>query len=318
MHLAELEMREGRFAAARGYAEEGLAIQEASYGDQAQGALTYVRALVAAYEGDVQLSRELAEWGLAQSEAQGDVIFATMNRTTLGFLELSLGNNAAAADLLWPVAERFRASPGDPGLPHALSIPDAVEALTALGRIEEAEELLAAWASAGERFARPRVHATAARCRALTAASRGDLDTALVHAETALEHLRQVALPFERARSLIVLGTLHRRAKHKAAARKALEEALESLEAMGARPWAERAREELARISGRAASGGLTPTEERVADLVAEERSNKEVADALFVSVRTVEANLTRVYAKLGIRSRTELASRRRHGIPYD
>jgi tetratricopeptide (TPR) repeat protein len=179
MHLAELEMREGRFAAARRYAEEGLAIDEGSYGEEAQGALAYVRALVAAHEGDVELSRELAEWGLAQSDAKGDVIFGTMNRTTLGFLELSLGNNVAAADLLWPVAQRFRASPGDPGLPHALSIPDAIEALTALGRAEEAEEVLAAWASAGERFARPRVHATAARCRALIAAFRGDLDTAL-------------------------------------------------------------------------------------------------------------------------------------------
>ena len=80
---------------------------------------------------------------------------------------------------------------------------------------------------------------------------------------------------------------------------------------MGAPLWEERARDELARIGGRARSGGLTPTEERVAELVAEGRSNKEVADALFVTVRTVEANLTRIYAKLGIRSRTELASRR-------
>lgn len=87
---------------------------------------------------------------------------------------------------------------------------------------------------------------------------------------------------------------------------------------MGARLWVERAREELARIGGRAPSGGLTPTEERVADLVAAGRSNKEVADALFVSVRTVEANLTRIYAKLAIRSRTELASLRSHGTPHD
>jgi DNA-binding NarL/FixJ family response regulator len=78
---------------------------------------------------------------------------------------------------------------------------------------------------------------------------------------------------------------------------------------MGAVLWADRARAELGRIGGRAASNGLTPTEQRVADLVADGRSNKEVAAELFVSVRTVEANLTRVYAKLGIRSRTELAA---------
>jgi DNA-binding NarL/FixJ family response regulator len=108
-----------------------------------------------------------------------------------------------------------------------------------------------------------------------------------------------------------VLGSVRRRAKRKAAARDALDEALANLEAIGARLWADRARAELARIGGRARSSGLTPTEERVAELVAEGRSNKEVADELFVSVRTVEANLTRIYAKLGIRSRTELAGRR-------
>ena len=107
------------------------------------------------------------------------------------------------------------------------------------------------------------------------------------------------------------LGGVQRRLKRKAAARRSLEEALAILEATGAPLWAERARAELARIGGRTRAGGLTPTEERVADLVAEGRSNKEVADALFVSVRTVEANLTRIYAKLGVRSRTELASRR-------
>ena len=118
-------------------------------------------------------------------------------------------------------------------------------------------------------------------------------------------------MPFERARTLIVLGTIHRRAKHKADARAVLEEAVGILDGMGARLWAERARGELGRIGGRARAGGLTPTEERVAGLVAEGLSNKQVAAELFVSVRTVEANLTRVYAKLGIRSRTELASRR-------
>ena len=81
---------------------------------------------------------------------------------------------------------------------------------------------------------------------------------------------------------------------------------------MAAPLWEQRAHDELDRIGGRARSDGLTPTEARVAELVAAGRSNKEVADALFVTVRTVEANLTRVYAKLGIRSRTELASRRR------
>ena len=235
-----------------------------------------------------------------------------INRTTLGFLELSLGDNAAAVERLWPVAQRFLSSPAvDPGLPHIMSMPDAVEALIGVGRLEHAEEVLVAWEEAGERLDRLRVRATAARCRALLAAARADLDSALAHAEAALELHRDLPVPFERARTLIVLGSIQRRLKQKAAARGSLEEALTILDGIGARLWAERARAELARISGRAPTGGLTPTEERVADLVAEGRSNKQVAAELFVSVRTVEANLTRVYAKLGIRSRTELASRR-------
>jgi DNA-binding CsgD family transcriptional regulator len=208
--------------------------------------------------------------------------------------------------------ERFRSgTAGDPGLRQNVHLPEAIEALIALGRLEEAEELLGVWEELGERFDRPRIRATAARCRALLGAAHGDLDAALVHAEVALEHHRDLPVPFERARTLIVLGTLHRRTKRKAAARAALEEAIEILDSMGARLWAGRARAELGRIGGRARSDGLTPTEQRVADLVAEGRSNKEVAEALFVSVRTVEANLTRVYAKLGIRSRTELAASR-------
>jgi DNA-binding NarL/FixJ family response regulator len=99
-------------------------------------------------------------------------------------------------------------------------------------------------------------------------------------------------------------------------ARATLEDALEIFERIGARIWADRARAELGRLGGRAPSGDeLTPTERRVAELVAEGRTNKDVAAALFVTVRTVESNLTRVYSKLGVRSRTELAAR---GLPSE
>jgi len=312
LHLAELEIKAGRFDAALHYAEDGLAIQEGSYAEEAQGSLSYVIAAIRAYKGDVEGARELALRGLARCESHGDALFATMHRVVLGFLELSLGDHAEALEWVGSVAQRFRARSMDPGLPHLASIPDAAEALGALDRLDEAEELVEAWDEAGERFERPRVRATAARCRALTAAARGDVEAALPHAEASVEQLRSLPLPFERARSLIVLGTVNRRTRRKAAARAALQEALDELEAMGARLWADRARAELARIGGRARAGGLTPTEERVAELVAEGRSNKEVAEALFVSVRTVEANLTRIYAKLGIRSRTELMASRR------
>jgi DNA-binding CsgD family transcriptional regulator len=312
LHLAELEIRAGRFDAAVRWADEGLAVEEASYAGTGQGALRYVRADVAAHMGDVGRARQWAEQALAQCEALGEVNFAAICRATLGFVELSLGDNAAAVEWLWPVAERFRTSPAvEPGLPHVACVPDALEALIGVGRLDDAKAILLVWQAAGERLDRQRVRATAARCRALLVAARGDLDSALGHAETALELHGDLPLPLESARTLIVLGSIQRRLKLKAAARASLSEAQAILETIGAPLWSERARTELGRVGGRARAGGLTPTEERVADLVAEGRSNKEVAAELFVSVRTVEANLTRVYAKLGIRSRTELASRR-------
>jgi DNA-binding CsgD family transcriptional regulator len=110
---------------------------------------------------------------------------------------------------------------------------------------------------------------------------------------------------------LLALGAVERRAKRWADARRSLGEAHLTFDGLGARLWAVRAREELSRVPGRAPRGSrLTPTERRVAELVAEGRTNKEVAGALFVTVKAVEANLSRVYAKLGVRSRTELANR--------
>ena len=92
-------------------------------------------------------------------------------------------------------------------------------------------------------------------------------------------------------------------------AREALEQALASFQELGARLWAEKARAELARIGGRpAATGELTETERRIADLVAEGRSNKEVAAALFIAPKTVDTQLSRIYRKVGVHSRMELA----------
>jgi DNA-binding NarL/FixJ family response regulator len=111
-----------------------------------------------------------------------------------------------------------------------------------------------------------------------------------------------------RARALLALGAARRRARQKRAAREAIEAALAGFEEIGAPGWAKRARRELGRIGGRTRSEGFTPAERRVADLVASGRTNAEVAAALFLSERTVASQLSHVYAKLGVRSRTELA----------
>ena len=151
--------------------------------------------------------------------------------------------------------------------------------------------------------------ATAARCRGLLAAANGDFDAAFDAFDRALAQHDRMPGRFERGRTLLSYGTARRRARERGAARRALEAALEIFEEQGAELWARRAADELRRISGRRPAGAeLTETELRVARLAAEGRANKEIAAAMFMSVHTVEAHLSRVYRKLGLRSRTGLA----------
>ena len=152
----------------------------------------------------------------------------------------------------------------------------------------------------------PRARAAAA----MLLAARGDLPRAEEALEHALAEHARVEMPFELARTLLVLGQVRRRRRRKRAAREALDQALALFEQMGAPLWAQRAREEIARLGARRGPGELTPTETRVVELAAEGQSNKEIARALFVAVHTVEVHLSHAYAKLGIRSRGQLAAR--------
>jgi DNA-binding NarL/FixJ family response regulator len=118
-------------------------------------------------------------------------------------------------------------------------------------------------------------------------------------------------MPVEHARALIALGAVQRRRRERRAARDTLRQAVEELTALGAAPWAERAEAELSRVPIRRSAGlELTPSELAVAELVAAGRTNREVGQELFISPKTVEANLSRVYRKLGIHSRAELGAR--------
>ena len=124
-----------------------------------------------------------------------------------------------------------------------------------------------------------------------------------------MRELERVVQPFELGRTLLAAGAIQRRLKQKRSARERLEKARTIFENLQAPLWVEKAQAELARIGGRAPSPTeLTPTEKQVAELVAEGRTNREVAQTLFLSVHTVEANLKRVFRKLDVRSRTELA----------
>ncbi len=223
-----------------------------------------------------------------------------------GLLELALDDPAAAHAALATLADVFSAAPGDPVL--SVFVPDEIEACVALGEVARAERLLEAFEARAQQVDRGWALAMAARSRALVRAAAGDLDGALTAAQEALDRHGTLSLPFDRARTLLMLGRLRRRRKEKRLARAALEEALTVFEALPAAAWAEKARAELARVVGRRAPSGLTATEQRIAALAAQGLKNKAIAEQTFVTVSAVEANLGRVYRKLGISSRAQLA----------
>jgi DNA-binding CsgD family transcriptional regulator len=304
-YLTLVELLSGDWERARQHADEGYdaSIQTGQLSQQA--VLAGSRALLAAHTGDVEAARAGAEEALRLASATGSG-FAELNaRWALGLLELSLGDAERAAAELEPLVARSEAAGiREPGV--ARFVPDAIEARIRLGQLDRAAPLLARFEDRARELDRPSALAASARCRALLLAARGDFDAASIPlAEALVVH----SLPFDRARTLLVRGEIERRARRKRVAREALEEALHMCEHLGARLLAGRVRAELGRIGGRKPTGGqLTPTERRVAALVAEGRSTKEVAATLFVSPKTVEGHLSRIYAKLGIHSRAALA----------
>jgi DNA-binding CsgD family transcriptional regulator len=307
LHLAELEVRAGNWAIASELAEAGHQISVEMGLGQQQSALLYAKALVAAHQGRVEEARAAATEG--SRLAFPGYVFDQLSRAVLGFLELSLGDLAEADRHLRPLPGEL-ASMGFAEPSISVAPPNAVELLVELGELAEGRRLVDEMERQATSLDNVWALAQAWRGRGLIAAAEGDIDSSLAAFERSLALHDQVPSPFERARTLFDRGRVQRRARQRRAARESLVAAQEVFEELGARLWVEKARAELARIGGRAVAGGLTPTERRVAELVAEGLSNKEVAARLFVTVRAVEANLSHIYAKLGVRSRTQLARR--------
>jgi DNA-binding CsgD family transcriptional regulator len=271
------------------------------------------RATVDAYRGHVERTRSRAEEALRLGATVG-LSEDRLSGRTLGVLDLSLGEPASALAHLRPGTQK-KLSTGvkEPGL--MLGFPEHVEAAVACDELEEASELLDFVEEHARRLDRAWALACCARGRALLASARDDHDAAEAAFTLAYEqHARrpQQLRTYELARTSLAHGSILRRRQQKRRAGEALERAHMIFERLGAQVYAERARSELARIGGRAAAAGdeLSETQRRIANLVAQGRSNKEVAAALSLSPKTVEWNLSKVYAKLGIRSRTELAGR--------
>ena len=305
-YLSLVELAAGRLSLAADYAERQLEIKRQYAIDEQENPLAiWVVARIAAHRGELGRARELAERSRALAHAQ-PLILAGQDGV-IGLVDAWSGKpHEAIARFAAADQGRYGTGVRDPS--DFWRRAEYAEALLEVGRIGDAVDLLDVWVTDAARLGRERVLAQVARCRGLVAAAGGDLEAALALLEHAVSRHEAVGDPFGRARALLALGITRRRARQKREAREAIEAALKAFEAIGAAGWAATARGEVGQIGGRTRQEGLTSAERRVAALVAEGRTNREVAAALFLGERTVETHLSHVYAKLGVRSRAELA----------
>jgi DNA-binding CsgD family transcriptional regulator len=304
------ETRSGDCDAAAALADEAASLAALTGSPSMDAWARTQRAYVRAHRGEIDETRRDCAVAAAPVRRSGNLLPTLWIAASLALLELSLGNPEAA----WRACEPLTLALEQEGIAEpvpAFFLPDALEALIALGRLDRAEALLDAFEERGRRLDRPWALATAGRCRGLLLAARGDLVGAAEALEQALAAHARLQMPFEHGRTLMVKGMVERRARRRAQAKQSFETALGVFDRIGARLWIERTRRELERLGlRRSARDQLTESERRVAELAAEGLTNRDVAAALFMSPKTVEANLSRVYGKLGISSRAELGAR--------
>jgi DNA-binding CsgD family transcriptional regulator len=305
-HLAMLECWAGRYATALTYAVEGRTRAVRTGLRTPMAASAHVLAL--AYLGRVDEARALGQVDLAADEALGFVSATALHHRSLGIAEVMAGNTDAAAEHLLAA---IRTSIQDIGIGEPAILrahPDAVTALLTVGRIDEARELIDQLDASTRANHLPWSTALASRCHGQLKAATGEIAAGLELLQLAVVHHRRLPMPFEEARTRLLFANLLRRAGHRSDARREFNTALAAFIELGTPVPANQAQLELARIGGHTADGTLTVVETRVADLVGAGQTSREVAATLFMSVRTVESHLGRIYRKLGLRSRTELS----------
>lgn len=312
-HLASVETLAGRFEAAMAHAAEAADLAHASGQRPARAAALGRLALVSAHTGDEDDARDRAERAL-EIAADPDDPRAALARGgeaaiwALGTLSLVKGDPAAAVRHLGPMADTLLgAGIREPG--ELRFVLDELEGLLGVGDVAAARARAATLEDLAERTRRPGPRVTAGVASGQVMAALDAPSRAIDRLADAVEQSRKLSTPLVAGRAMLAKGRVERRAKRRGAARATLTEAEKWFESLGAASWVAVARAEIARIGGRTASTDtLTPTEAAVAELVATGMSNREVAAALFVTPKAVEANLARIYAKRGVRSRTELA----------
>jgi DNA-binding CsgD family transcriptional regulator len=306
-HLPHIALWRGQLAQARQFAQEQVEVAEHGSLGALAGQARHNLGLVLAYEGRLDEAIEVLisphHAALATDWERHRIHGA------LGFVALSQGDPASAVghfDRWHAVLTAMHLR--EPG--YSRWHLDYLAALVATGRLPDAltflDHLDGQVASSGRRSA----GAVAMTGRALVHAASGRMPAALAAVEQALTWYDTSPMRFDRARTLLIAGQLQRRAKAKRLAQRLLAEAHREFTAFGAVAWARQAAAELARVNLRpAAAGTLTETERRVAELAAAGLTNREVAQQLFLAVKTVEANLARAYRKLSITSRAELGA---------
>ena len=271
-----------------------------------EGLTAYAASLVGAGRGNIDQARERAATGVEQAEADRDGTSAALCRRVLGLLEMSADDPAAALRWLEPVADMLQdGGIGEPGrFPFT---PDLIEAWAATGQLDRAASRLAWLQDAARRLDHPWARITSGRAHAAVLLARRDPAAAAAAVAAVIPEARQRGLPFELGQCLLVLGTAQRKARQRRDAAASLDEAIATFAGLGAPRWQALAAAQRARLAP-GPDHALTATERRIAGLVAAGQTNPEIAAALYISVKTVEANLTRIYRKLGLRGRVDLA----------
>ena len=303
--LAFADFLDGRADSARARIDRATRLSRATSQRTAQVHVLGFEARLFARLGEVERARQAGREAFELMDSTGWRVGEWWIRTDLALLELSRGDPSAALDLV--VGALAPVAAGEAPRRHwAQGV--AVEALVALGRSDEAISVLHDLDEHVSAHGSPRLRADALRARARVLAVDGDIDAAdAAIAEAEVLH-RRMDDGWELARTLLVRGEIHRRARRRARARAVLREANEAFVFLGARSWARQASEQLGRIDAPRETGGLTPTQRKVAELVAAGMTNRQAADKLFMSPHTVEAHLSAVYRALGIGSRADLA----------
>ena len=313
--LAWLEAQAGDLRAAHARADEALLVATLTGSTSMRAFALACRAVVNALRGDVEQARRECDEASGLAEQTTNGIAMRMIAVARCMAELSVEDAAAAWRAAEPLLAQLAQIRGSWEPSALLFLPDALDALIALGEVDRAAMVLDAFQDRARALDRVWALAMGERCRGLLLAARGDLAGAATHLQRAVREHQRLEMPFELARTLLCLGRVERRRKLRKSARAALGQALEIFEQVGAPLWAARARAELERTHLREAPADLSPSELRVAELAGSGLTNRQIATHLFLSPKTVEANLARAYGKLGIRSRAELGARMATGV---